>query len=207
MENNLNSGSIESLQPGQTLLIGARQVNNGKIQLEFAEKISASDKPANALSLLNASDSRFSSGARRSWTTAEPVDATKTFGVDFSEGNQDWYDSERGMQMDLNILNPFVALNGTDYRFKMRIVEVTSKEANEWELDNVVKAAKRAGKDGDYITHSGDYIFSRTEMVLAKPEQKIVHTLLESDTQTTQTPVNQGVTADKVVETADEFIV
>jgi hypothetical protein len=44
-------------------------------------------------------------------------------------------------------------------------------------------------------------------MVLAKPEQKIVHTLLESDTQTTQTPVNQGVTADKVVETADEFIV
>ena len=44
MENNLNSGSIESLQPGQTLLVGARQVSNGKIQLEFAEKVSAKDR-------------------------------------------------------------------------------------------------------------------------------------------------------------------
>ena len=166
MENNLNSGSIESLQPGQTLLVGARQVSNGKIQLEFAEKVSASDRPVSALSLLNASDSRFSSGARRSWTTAEPADASKTFGVDFSESNDKWYDSERGMQ-----------------------------------------AAKRAGKDGDYITHNGDYIFSRTEMVLTKPDQKVEHTLLESDTQATQTPVNQGVTAEEVVKTEEEFIV
>ena len=207
MENNLNSGSIESLQPGQTLLVGARQVSNGKIQLEFAEKVSASDRPVSALSLLNASDSRFSSGARRSWTTAEPAHASKTFGVDFSESNDKWYDSERGMQMDLNILNPAVELNGQSYRFKLRIVEVTSKEANEWELDNVERAAKRAGKDGDYITHNGDYIFSRTEMVLTKPDQKVEHTLLESDTQATQTPVNQGVTAEEVVKTEEEFIV
>jgi hypothetical protein len=44
-------------------------------------------------------------------------------------------------------------------------------------------------------------------MVLTKPDQKVEHTLLESDTQATQTPVNQGVTAEEVVKTEEEFIV
>tara|TARA_R110001592_G_scaffold62105_3_gene189766 strand:- start:1377 stop:2000 length:624 start_codon:yes stop_codon:yes gene_type:complete len=207
MENNLNSGSIEALQPGQTLLVGARQISSGKIQLEFAEKVNSGDRPVNALSLLNASDSRFSSGARRSWTTAEPEDATKTFGVNLSLDSDKWYDTEKGMQMDLNILNPSATLNGIDFRFKLRITEVTSKEANEWESNNIERAAKRAGKDGDYITHNGDYIFSRTDMVLAKPTQVVEHTLLESDSQNTEVPVNQGVKAEEVLETADDFIV
>lgn len=37
-KNQLNSGSLDSLKVGETLLISARQVANGKISLEFAEK-------------------------------------------------------------------------------------------------------------------------------------------------------------------------
>ena len=204
MKNNLNSGSIEALQPNQTLLVSARQVNNNKIQLEFAEKIQTTDRPVNALTLLNASDARFSSGARRCWVTAEPEDATKQFGIDFSESSDSWYDTERGMMMDLNILNPFTNLSGTDYRFKLQVVETT--EANDWESENIERAAKRAGKDGDYITHEGNYIFSRTQMVLASADQKVVHTFLAPDTAGTQVTANQGVTMEEAVHVADDLM-
>ena len=118
MKNNLNSGTIEALTPGSTLLISARQVSEGtKVQLEFAEKINAGpDKPVSALALLNASDSRFSSGARRAWMTVEPGDAGKWLGIDFSESNEKWYDTEKGMMMDLNMLNPGVDLNGVEVK-------------------------------------------------------------------------------------------
>ena len=192
MENKLNSGTIEALQPGQCLLISARKVANGnKVQLAFAEKIQTTDRPMNALSLLNASDSRFSSGARRAWVTAEPADASKQFGIDFSDANGVWYETEKGEMMDLNILMPSVMLNGTKFQFRIQIVEST--EANEWESDNIERAAKRAGKDGDYILHNGNYIFSRTQVILATKGQEIKHTILESDTQRVEVPVNQGV--------------
>tara|TARA_R110002020_G_scaffold186701_1_gene384764 strand:- start:3764 stop:4363 length:600 start_codon:yes stop_codon:yes gene_type:complete len=192
MENKLNSGTIEALQPGQCLLLSARKVASGsKIQLAFAEKIQTTDRPMNALSLLNASDSRFSSGARRAWVTAEPEDANKQFGIDFSDANGSWYESEKGEMMDLNILMPAVTLNGAEFQFRIQIVE--SDEANEWENDNIERAAKRAGKNGDYILHNGNYIFSRTQVVLATKGQKINHSILESDTQRVEVPVNQGV--------------
>ena len=205
MKNNLNSGTIEALTPGSTLLISARQVSEGaKVQLEFAEKINAGpDKPVSALALLNASDARFSSGARRAWMTVEPADAGKWLGIDFSDANENWYETEKGMMMDLNILNPGVDLNGIEYFFKMYIIEST--EGTEWEMNNVEKAAKRAGKDGDYITHGGAYIFSRGKVDLFKRGQAVQHTMLEADTVATQVTANQGVTAEKV-DTLDDII-
>ena len=205
MENNLKSGSIEALTPGSTLLISARQVSNGeKVQLEFAEKInSGPDKPVSALALLNASDSRFSSGARRGWLTVEPADATKWMGIDFSDANPNWYDTEKGMMMDLNILNPGVDLNGIDHFFRVYIFETT--EGTDWENNNVERAAKRAGKDGDYITNGGAYIFSRGKVDLFKRGQEINHTLLQADTEQTQVTANQGVTVEKI-DTLDDII-
>jgi hypothetical protein len=195
MKNSLNSGTIATLQPGQCLLVSARKVAGGnKVQLEFAEKIQLKDRPMNALALLNASDSRFSTGARRSWTTAEPSDASKQFGIDFSDAGK-WYETERGEMMDLNILNP-KPLSMPDHSFRIQIAEST--EANEWESANIERAAKRAGKDGDYILHDGAYIFSRTQVVLLRKGQVIQHTLLESDTQRVEVPVNQGVLEDEL---------
>ena len=98
-KNDLNSGSLDTLKTGETLLISARQINNGKISLEFAEKITAKDRPVSALTVLNASDDRFSSGARRGWATAEPIDASKAFDVNFGDDGE-WYSSDRGEMMD-----------------------------------------------------------------------------------------------------------
>jgi len=163
--NELNSGALETLVAGDTLLISARKIANGKISLEFAEKITATDRPVSALTLLNASDDRFSSGARRGWATAEPVDASKAIGINFGDDGE-WYASDRGEMMDLDILNP--AYNGV--RFRVQITETT--EPTEWQADNLEKSAKRAGKDGDFITNDGDYIFSNSDIVLINRRSK-----------------------------------
>ena len=191
-KNQLNSGSLDTLEVGQTLLISARQINNGKISLEFAEKITAKDRPVSALTILNASDDRFSSGARRGWATAEPIDASNAFEINFGDDGE-WYTSERGEMMDLDILNP--EFNGV--RFRVQITETT--EPTEWQAENVERAAKRAGKDGDYITHEGDYIFSNSDIVLLPEDQNAKHTWLTPDTERLAVKA-KSITANEEVE-------
>ena len=189
--NQLNSGSLDSLKVGETLLISARQVSNGKISLEFAEKITAKDRPVSALTVLNASDDRFSSGARRGWATAEPIDASNAFGVNFGDDGE-WYTSERGEMMDLDILNP--EFNGV--RFRVQISEST--EPTEWQAENLERAAKKAGKDGDYITHNGDYIFSNSDVVLLPEGTDPTHLFLTPATERLAVKANTAVKQDEV---------
>ena len=165
-------GSVDTLNPGETLLCSARKVASGKIQLEFAEIIQTSDRPVSLLTLLNKSDDRFATRARRAWITAEPADAAEAFDINFGDDG-DWYMSDKGEVMDINMLNP--TYNGIS--MKLRIFETTTP--NKWQEANLETSAKRRGKDGDYITHNGDYIFSNTDMVLT--ENEVSHILLESD--------------------------
>tara|TARA_R100000234_G_scaffold118990_1_gene100739 strand:+ start:2386 stop:2970 length:585 start_codon:yes stop_codon:yes gene_type:complete len=182
MENQLNSGSLETLKFGETLLVSARKVKNDKIHLEFAEIIN-NQSAVNVLGLLNKSDDAFSSRARRAWVTAEPADATEFFGCDFGP-TAAWYMSEKGEMLDLNILNPTM----NDVRCRIKIEE--SIEGTDWQNENIKTAAKRKGKDGDFITHLGAYIFSNTSVVLS--ETDVQHVMLEPDTVTAATPVGQA---------------
>ena len=152
-------GSVDTLNPGETLLLGARKVNSGKIQLEFAEIIQTSDRPVSLLTLLNKSDDRFATRARRAWITAEPLDASEAFDINFGDDG-DWYISDKGEIMDINILNPTY----NNVNMKLRIFETITP--NKWQEANLETSAKRRGRDGEYITHDGDYIFSNTDMIL-----------------------------------------
>ena len=118
-------GSVDTLNPGETLLCGARKVANDKIQLEFAEIIQTSDRPVSLLTLLNKSDDRFATRARRAWITAEPADASEAFDINFGDDG-DWYMSDKGEVMDINLLNP--EYNGV--RMKLRIYETTTPFVN-----------------------------------------------------------------------------
>ena len=51
MDNIINSGSLEALTPGNSLLVQSRQVANGKIQLEIAERLEGAAQ-ANPLAAL-----------------------------------------------------------------------------------------------------------------------------------------------------------
>ena len=195
MANVLNSGKLKDLQPNEVLLVSARKVSNGKIQLEFAEKIQAADKPMNALTILNMSDDRFSSGARRAWVTAEVADASERFNVNFGDDGE-WYESEKGEMMDLNIIAPCLDVNGKTLYFKVQVLETT--EPTEYQAEHVETAAKRAGKEGDFITHNGDYIFSNTTVVIVPKDTVVKHTWLESDNVTTGVRSNVGVSTDEI---------
>ena len=69
MANSCNTGSLDTLKSGQSLLVHARSVNGGKVQLELAEVVNTSSP--NILAMFNQSDDRFTqAGARRAWMTA-----------------------------------------------------------------------------------------------------------------------------------------
>jgi len=202
--NNLNSGDLNTLEVGQVLLTKAFKTSTDKIQLEFAEKIAAKDKPVSALTVLNASDDRFSSGAARSWVVAEIEDAAKIFNVNFGDDG-DWEMDTKANgtpceTITLNILNP--EFNGT--RFRVRVEETTeptasqTKYAEEKGLDVVEWACKRYGKGGDPILHQGQHIFRNSYTDLLPKGADPVHVFLKSDTQTTNTTPNVGIKADEV---------
>ena len=203
-KNQLNSGSLTELQVGETLLTVARKVSNGKIQLEFAEKVTAKDRPMSALTVLNASDSRFSSGARRGWATAEVTDAADIFGVNFGDDGE-WFMGETASGktaefLKLDILNP----EFNNLRFRVRVIESTEptdsqkKYADEIGVDVVETQAKRAGKGGDYILHKGQHIFMNSYVDLLPEGDDPQHVFLASDTSNSNITANTGVKSDEV---------
>jgi DNA-directed RNA polymerase subunit K/omega len=50
MANTLNTGSLETLTPGNSLLVQAIEVANGKIQLEIAERLEGGSQSNNVRS-------------------------------------------------------------------------------------------------------------------------------------------------------------
>jgi len=189
MKNTINSGSLQGLQAGQCLMIQARKVKGGKIQIEFGEVID-SGRTINPLGMFNKSDDRFNVGnkARRAWLTAEPKDASNLLGIDMSSA-ADWTTDQLGNEvLELNVLNPSVDVNGTVHQLKVEIVETV--EPTEYQAANLSTSAKRKGKDGDFITHKGMYIFANTRVVYDKAN----HILLEADvTSKTASGIPAGV--------------
>jgi hypothetical protein len=188
MFNTVNTGSLQGLQVGQTLLLHSRKVNGGKIQLEFAEVLNSGSNTVNPLALFNGSDDRFTSGgARRAWLTAEPKDASKYLGIDLSSANAAWTIDEMGREiLPLNILNPVAKVGEELIALKVEVVETT--EPTDWQRSNISTAAKRRGKDGDYITHKGMYIFANTRVAF----RAATHMFLEPDAKVS---VSGGITA------------
>jgi len=83
-------------------------------------------------------------------------------------------------------------------RFRVQITETT--EPTEWQAENLERAAKRAGKDGDYITHSGDYIFSNSDMIVLPEGEEPKHTWLTADTERLKAKTLVEVEAEEEIE-------
>lgn len=199
MENQINSGTLESLKPGQTLLVHARKVANGKIQLHFAEGIdknvtSDGESPKiNLLGMLNQADERFQSKPRHAWITAEPVNAAELLGIPSITELDKYVDEvtaggKKIQVMPLNVLNP--VCNGM--RFRVQITE-TIVPPDDYAVENLETRAKRRGADGDFITHQGKYIFTVADVVLGETK----NTFLEPDAQTTTSNIySEGIAVD-----------
>tara|TARA_R110002051_G_C8743899_1_gene499449 strand:- start:1190 stop:1792 length:603 start_codon:yes stop_codon:yes gene_type:complete len=169
---------IEALKSGETLLVQALKTQNPeKVQLEFAEKMTSLEDNASALlGMFNASDSRFSSGARRAWLTAQIVEVGKFLNINCGDDGNWVMDKERGKEViPFGILNPSAA----GKRFRVKVAETT--EPTEYQAENAETSAKRKGAEGEHILHNGQYIFSNTEVVLCSDDIAPVHVFLTAD--------------------------
>ena len=120
-------------------------------------------------------DERFSGGLTYCWMNTDVQAATEDYGVDFTDtGN--WYDSEKGREMDLNILNPI--LNGRYVRLSIQETTVP----NPYQEKNVETTCKTRGKGGEPITSKGNYVWRNVIAVSVPTTESVVkHTLLEAD--------------------------
>lgn len=208
--NVINSGNLDTLKTGETLLLRARKVKNGKVQFEWAEKIKTDARGSRtAVSRFNASDPAFSSGAQRAWFSGTVEDAKAALGIDLGDDNSGWYmdqhpnGGEDQEVIDLNILNPVDIETGEIY--KMEITETV--EPNEWQAANSDKAAKTAGKGGPHILHGGQLIFRNTNIIGIDPNDensKVNHLFLKPDPRTVDNQLTDEVLDFEEVSMLDE---
>jgi len=169
---------LNALKTGETLLVQALKTKNpNKVQLEFAERVKAVEGNAGSLlGMLNKSDERFTSGARRAWMTAEISDVAELLDINVGD-DADWTLTETGKDaLVLGILNPEIQ----GMRLRLQINETVTP--TEWQAENTDTAAKRKGAEGDFIKHKGQYIYSNTGVVLMKKGENPEHTVLTADT-------------------------
>ena len=168
---------LSALKTGETLLVQALKTKNpNKVQLEFAERVrSVEGNAGSLLGILNKSDARFTSGARRAWMTAEIADVAELLDINVGD-DADWTLTETGKDVLLiGNLNP--EINGM--RMRLQINETV--EPTEWQVENIDTAAKRKGADGEFITCKGEKIFSNTNVVLMNGDENPEHTVLTAD--------------------------
>ena len=159
MDNALNSGTLDTLNKGECLLLSAHKTKSNKVQLQFAEKKSANSN--SILARLNKSDDRFSSRATRCWLTVECSDVKELMGLDVSLSSDKWVidTSTKKEIMELNVLNPVM----DDKLLRILVVECTTP--TDYEKANIKTSAKRAGKEGEYIMHKNQHIFMHKDIV------------------------------------------
>ena len=216
MANQINSGSLDTLKVGQTLLTKVTRTSTNKVQIEIAERIqnansssSLGDGFTNALGMMNASDSSFSAGKpRRHWAEVEPIDLEMMLnveGLDLETGNyvtetiQTANGPKQVQVMHLNILNPEANIDPTTgeaiaKRMRLRIVETT--EGSEWDVAHPETKAKRRGKGGDYILHDGNYIFNKNQVLFSddlSDTAKVPHVFLSADVVSVTSKVEEQV--------------
>jgi len=160
--------TVAELVKGELLLVNAKKVGGNKVQLEFAQIVETGEsRPQSILSLLNASDDRFntSSSASRAWISGEAVDIERNFGLDLSSLENE------GDMIEFNLLNPRI-VGMENIPLNIQITETT--KGSKYQIENIEKSAKRAGKDGDYITtKDGEFIFRNATVVTGEPSHVI----------------------------------
>lgn len=151
------------------VLESAKRVKGGKVQLTFSQMVQTGNTSTNILGLLNASDDRFNqSKPRYAWLSGQPSDIATQFGI--PQASLDAL--AEGEELTLDMVDPRFMSN-PDVQLNLQIVETT--EGTEYDVANFATRAKRAGKNGDFITTAdGQYIYVHTSVVAGAPQHKLI---------------------------------
>ena len=146
-------------------LVSAKGIKGGKVQLTFSQLVETGKTPTGLLGILNASDDRFNqSKPRYAWLSAQPADVQLQFGLDVSG-------LAEGQELEIDMVDPKIA--GDDRSLNLQITETT--KGTDYDVANFETRAKRAGKDGDFITTAdGQYIYVNTSVVVGEAKHTFI---------------------------------
>tara|TARA_R110002096_G_scaffold297308_1_gene491814 strand:- start:1544 stop:2176 length:633 start_codon:yes stop_codon:yes gene_type:complete len=188
MSNVINSGSIDTLQPNETLLTRILTTSSDKVQLEFAEAIqnpnyAESSVGINLLYLANKSDSRFSRKVQYGWLTGTPEDVYPLFGIT-PPTDAAWLTDERGKNyVQLDMVNPEIighaTADGEAVRARVQIVE--SVMPNSYQAEDIETRCKTRGKGGEAILHNGQRVFVTRNVLPCAGDTAAASEFLKSD--------------------------
>tara|TARA_R100000808_G_C2106797_1_gene122133 strand:- start:39 stop:680 length:642 start_codon:yes stop_codon:yes gene_type:complete len=193
MANQLNSGALDTLKTGQTLLTKVYKTKKaGMVQIEIAERI---DNP-NATSSLGEGFTTFYSFAngstgkpRRFWDPIEAIYLETMLQIPNLDIENGEYatDVETGKEyMELNILNPTAYVNpqtgeAVELRMRGRVIETT--EGKEYDINNQRYKVNPSTKEP--VLHGGNYIYNKNQILFVEntsDELVLPHVFLASDT-------------------------
>ena len=161
----MENSKLSNLKKGEMLIVSARGVSGGKVQLTFAQQITNPNlRPGSIVGMLNKSDDRFTQEAkpRYAWISGEKSDILANLNLDLTE-------LEEGDSKELNILNP--TLEGES--LNIQITETT--EGSAFDVANFETRAKRAGKDGDFIlSPEGSFIYVKSTVVTGESKHVFI---------------------------------
>jgi len=168
----MENSKLNDLKKGEMLIVSARGVKGGKVQLTFAQKITNPNlRPGSIVGMLNKSDDRFTqeSKPRYAWISGEKADILASLGIDLT-------DLAEGSEKELNVLSP--TIEGEP--LNIQITETT--EGSEFDVANFATRAKRAGKGGEFILSAeGEYIYVKSTVVTGEAKHVFMtNTIRES---------------------------
>lgn len=161
--------ALSELKKGQLLAVQMKHVSNGKIQVEFAERIDAPNATNNLLGLFNKSDERFSNrGPRRMWLTTQPQDLKELLGLELAADTP-----------HADILTVVTDIKG--FKPALQITEVIESQLSESQQMSKNYDVKRAGKDGNffYCEATGERVFQYIDLVGLAPGQEVNHSYIK----------------------------
>jgi hypothetical protein len=173
---NYRIGTVENLQEGETIVVSARKVSGGKIQVMIGEIVrnpNLGESRPNVLGILNASDERFEEQKQKpryAFVTVEADSFLEATGIDLLKA----IDENQGV---IGVINPELSLgDGISVRMRLEVRENLSGNYSpeSWEMKNSRKAAKQIKtKQGQvYFTKDGQLIFTD---VTVQVEGKVNH--------------------------------
>ncbi len=194
MANQLNSGSLDTLKSGQTLLQSIRKVDNGKYQLTLIERVSTSsndvvvgdEEMIDGLAELNYGDDRFSNTSDYyAWPTVSAEGINRILGGGFDVNAQEFetYTTKSGAVAErvmTNVLNPVSESDGSTSGKRMRVRLMESTTPTEWQSKNGgykinPQTSEPLTKDGKFIYRNNRCVFTNGHV----PHTKVQHDVAE----------------------------
>lgn len=194
MANQLNSGSLDTLKSGQTLLQSIRKVDNGKYQLTLIERVSTSsndvvvgdEEMIDGLAELNYGDDRFSNTSDYyAWPTVSAEGINRILGGGFDVNAQEFetYTTKSGAVAErvmTNVLNPVSESDGSTSGKRMRVRLMESTTPTEWQSKN--GGYKINPQTNEPLTKDGKFIYRNNRCVFTNghvPHTKVQHDVAE----------------------------